>query len=116
MSYSIIGDSSKICIFAFVVSFVIVPTFFVIFSGCITPSSSPEEYTGILFDSVYDEGNNDLFIFFDEGKKQVDIYSDSDEFSIMRLNIIIQHNIGHKARIVYTNDTQNKCTWFELLD
>jgi hypothetical protein len=112
MSYSIIGNSSKNFIFAFVVSFVIFPTFFVIFSGCVS-ENKPEEYTGVLFDSIYEDSNNNVYIFFDNGKKQIDIYSDSKEYTVRQIHILVQHNIGHKVRIVFDN---YECSWFEILD
>lgn len=82
------------------------------FSGCLGESKL-EEYTGVLFDCIYDEGSNDIYIFLDKGKTQISIYQNSDEYTIMQLYILVKNNFGHKVRIVYT---EYECKWFELLD
>ena len=82
------------------------------FSGCIGESES-EEYIGILFDSIYEESNNNVYIFLDGGQKQISIYQDSTEYTVRQLQLLVQHNLGHKVRIVYTS---NECKWFEILD
>ena len=67
----------------------------------------------MIYGSVFSDYNYDLYIFLDNGETEIPVYDDSTEYTLRKLQVLLENNIGHKVRIVIESNT---CTWFELLD